>query len=304
MFLMTDTTATCIDAKRLSKGAVRRFYDAFEQRVSNTESLPDNDESFEGDGIALMVDEEVHGLYTYKGFASLHADTTLYYPYGGVLVENRHTSHHQALIENLILELKTDSKVEIIVCLDRQPIQQADEAIEGESFWLALGFSSLDTQIYYQGAIKADDFKDKLDFSVSEYAGGDESINEELCALYRMAYKRRAAIPDITSADIEKQLSLSSCSYLIMRHNDELIGQVTLFTSAKECYVDSIYVKRSFWGTSAADQLGQSLLNYADNKGCQTVSGTAASNNRASCALMERFGLAPQYRIKRLILRF
>jgi RimJ/RimL family protein N-acetyltransferase len=87
-----------------------------------------------------------------------------------------------------------------------------------------------------------------------------------------------------------------------MRYKDELIGQVTLFISQQECYVDSIHIKRSYWGSGAADKLGQCLLDYAQTKECQTISGTAASNNRASRALMERFGLVAQYQVKRMLL--
>ncbi len=300
---MLDMTATCIDLKKLSKGAVRRFYDVFEQRGAVSASSADDDEGFKREGIALVVGAEVRGLFTYKGFASLHADTTLYFLAGGVLVENRHTRHHQALIESLILKLKTDSKVEIIVSLDRQPMQQADEVTEAESFWLAQGFSSLDTQIHYQGASKSFDVKNKIDFSVSEYAGGNEATNLQLCHLYREAYKRRLGIPDVTPDSINEQLSIPSCSYLIMHHNRQLIGQVALFISQRECYVDSIYVKRSYWGMGAADKLTHSLFDYAEKKGCQTVSGTAASNNQASRALMERFGLVAQYQVKRVLLR-
>jgi len=299
---MANVRGIFISANQLSKGVIRRFYDALEQRVAVTESLPDDDKLFEGDGIALMVGTEVHGLYTYKGFESLQADTTLYFTGGGVLAENRHTRHHRALIESLILKLKNDSKVEIIVSLDRQPMQQADEVIEDESFWLAQGFSSLDTQIHYQGAIKSFDVKDKLDFSVSEYAGGNEATNLQLCHLYREAYKRRAGIPNVTPDSINEQLAIPGCSYLVMFYKAELIGQVTLFIYQRECYVDSIYVKRTYWGTGAADKLTQSLFNYAKTEGCQTVSGAAAINNHASRALMERFGLVAQYQVKRMIL--
>ena len=278
------------------------FYDAFEQREAVTESSPDDAEGFKGEGIALTVGAKVHGLYTYKGFSSLHADTTVYYPFGGVLGEIRHTRHHQALIEGLILKLKTDSKVQIIVSLDRQPMQQADEVIEDESFWFAQGFSLLDTQIYYQGVIKPYDVKDKLDFSVSEYAGGNEATNLQLCLLYREAYKRRLGIPNVTSDSINEQIAIPSCTYLVMRHKDELIGQVTLYINQSECYVDSIYVKRTYWGTGAADKLGQSLLDFAKTKGCQTVSGMAAFNNQARRDLMERFGLVARYQVKRMIL--
>jgi RimJ/RimL family protein N-acetyltransferase len=160
----------------------------------------------------------------------------------------------------------------------------------------------LDTQIHYQGAIKSFEVKDKLDFSVSEYAGGNEEINLQLCHLYREAYKRRAGIPNVTPDSINEQLAIPGCSYLVMFHKDALIGQVTLFITQSECYVDSIFVKRSYWGMGAADKLTQSLFDYAEKKGCQTVSGTAASNNQASRALMERFGLVAQYQVKRVLL--
>lgn len=299
---MKDATDVCVIAKTLSKGTVRHFYDALKQGAVKMDVLPDDGESFGGDGIALMLGEELRGLYTYKAFASIQAGTTFYYPYGGMLVEDRYTSRHQVLIESLILKLKTDSKVEIIVSLDRQPMQQADGVTEDESFWLAQGFSSLDTQIHYQGASKSFDVKDKIDFSVSEYAGGNEATNLQLCHLYREAFKWRPGIPDVTPDSINEQLSIPSCSYLIMHHNGQLIGQVALFISQRECYVDSIYVKLLYWGTGAADKLAQSLLDYAEKKGCQTVSGTAASNNQASRALMERFGLVAQYQVKRVVL--
>ncbi len=301
---MKDATDVCVNAKTLSKGAVRHFYDALKQRAVTTDVLPDDGESFEGDGVALMVGAEVHGLYTYKGYASLQADTTLYYPYGGMMTEDRYTSRHRTLIERLICQLKSDDNVQIIINLHQQPIKAVNNNTEDEAFWLACGFSHLDVQIFYQGIVKNDTAQDTSDFVVSKYEGGNDATNVELCHLYREAYKRRSSIPDITPKSINEQLSIPSCSYLVMRHKDELIGQVTLFISKQECYVDSIYVKRSYWGTGAADKLGQCLLNYAKTNECQTVSGVAASNNRASCALMERFGLVAQHQVKRMALSY
>jgi GNAT superfamily N-acetyltransferase len=294
---MANVKGIFISAKELSKGVVRRFYDALEQGAIVKESLPDDDESFGNDGIALMLGAELRGLYTYKAFASLQAGTTLYYPYGGMLVEDRYTSRHQALIESLMRQLKSDEKVRIIISLDQQPIEAVNKHAEEEAFWLDRGFSHLDVQVFYQGVVQHDDSPKKLDFSVSKYAGGDHEMNLELCNLYRKAYDKRAGIPDVTPESINEQLSIPGCSYLVMRHKDELIGQVTLSISKKECYVDSIYVKRSYWGTGAADTLTQSLFDYAKTKGCQTLSGVAAYNNQASRALMERFGLIAQHRI-------
>jgi hypothetical protein len=305
---MANEKGIFISAKQLTKGAVRRFYDAHEQRTAGTESLPNDDERFEGDGIAFLMGEHVLGLYLYRGLAGLRADTTLYYPSGGMLSEYRNTRHHQALIESLIQAIKTDSKVQIIVKLDKQPIHQGDEIVEDEAFWLKQGFSPLDKLIYYQGTIKyteelkCNDFQYQSDFSVNEYAGGDEATNAELCFLYREAYKRQAVIPDVTSEGINRQLSIPSCSYLIMRHKDELIGQATLFISNNDCYVDSLHIKRSYWGKGASDQLGWSMLHYAKNRGCQTVSGMVAYKNRPSSALLERFWSTAQYQVKRLTL--
>jgi GNAT superfamily N-acetyltransferase len=297
---MANARGICISAKELSKGVVRRFNESLELGVVVKESLPDDDENFGNEGIALMLGSELRGLYTYKAFASLQAGTTLYYPYGGMLVEDRFTSRHQALIESLMRQLKSDENARVIISLDQQPIDAVNNNAEEESFWLDRGFSLLDVQVFYQGIVKPDDSQKKIDFSVCEYAGGDHAKNLELCNLYRKAYGRRAGIPDVTPKSINEQLSIPGCSYLVMRHKDELIGQVTLFISKQECYVDSIYVKRTYWGTGAADTLTQSLFDYAKTKGCQTLSGAAASNNQASRALMERFGLIAQHRIKRM----
>ena len=301
MILMPDTTATSIDAKKLSKGAVRCFFATIEQRGTVAASLPDDNESFDGDGVGLTLGSELRGLYLYKAFPSFQTDTTLYYPYGGMLIEDRYTKRHQSLIKNLIYELKADSKAQIIVSLDQEPMHQSDGIVEHEAFWFALGFAPLDVQVHYRGAIKHYDTLDKSDFSVSKYKGDCAATNAQLCDLYREAYKRRTGIPSVTPESIAKQLSIASCSYLIMHRCDELIGQVTLFMSQSECYVDSIYVKRSHWGTGAADKLTQSLFNYAKLNRCETVSGTAASNNRASRSLMERFGLVAQHQVKRMV---
>ena len=298
---MTDEIGICIQANKLSKGTVRRFFETLNPGTDGTNSLSDDDESFNDDGLALVLGKEVRGLYVYRAFPSVQADTTLYYPYGGMLIEDRYMKRHQSLIERLIYELKANSKVQIIVSLDQQPMHQSDGIVEGEAFWFALGFSPLDVQVHYRGAIKLHDTEDKSDFSVSKYEGDSATTNAQLSDLYREAYKRRAGIPRVTPESIARQLSIPSCSYLIMRNGDELIGQVTLFISQSECYVDSIYVKRSYWGTGAADKLTQSLFNYAKNNACQTVSGTAASNNRASRSLMERFGLIAQHQVKRMV---
>ena len=291
-----------ISAKQLSKRTVREFYDTLFSRPLKTQVLADDNEKFDGDGIALLINDEVRGLYTYKAFASLQANTSLYYPYGGMLVADLHTTHHKELIQTLSNQLKTNSTVQIIICLEQQPMQASGEMTKEHEFWFALGFAQIDVQVFYQGEINGDHPRNQSDFSVAHYEGGDRVINTELCDLYREAYKKRQGIPDISDESIEKQLSIPSCSYLILWHDKALIGQVTLFLSNKECYVDSIYIKRKYWGTGAANVLTQSLFDYAKNHGCVIVSGVASSNNWGSRRLMERFGLVAQHQTTRMVL--
>ncbi|MFY9348570.1 MAG: GNAT family N-acetyltransferase [Orrella sp.] len=299
---MHNASTSFVSAKQLSKRAVTQFYDTLLSRPHKTENPSDEKDKFEGDGIALMVDGELRGMYTYKAFASIQANTTLYYPYGGVLGDDPHTTQHRALIQALSRQLKSDFTTQIIICLDQQPMQAVDKTVQCHAFWCELGFTLLDVQVFYQGPVKVDDTKIQSDFSVRPYSGGDHAINTELCDLYRDAYKRRLAIPDVTVDSIDKQLAMAECMYLIMHKDSTLIGQVTLFVDNKDCYVDSIYVKRRYWGTGAADVLTQTLFAYAEKHGCETISGVAASNNWASRGLMARFGLVAQHQTTRMVL--
>ena len=299
---MYKSISSFVSAKQLSKRDVRKFYDLFASRPVNSQSLPDDHEKFDGDGIALTIDGGLRGLYTYRAFASLQADINLYYPYGGMLSADRYTIRHRELIQTLSSQLKTDTKTQIIICLDHQPVQVISETAEGHEFWLALGFSQLDLQVLYQGKVNVDHPQKLSNFLVATYSGGDRAINAELCELYREAYKKRQGIPDVTAESIDRQLAIPECAYLIMQHNSALIGQVTLFIADKECYVDSIFVKRKYWGTGAADVLTRSLFAYAKNHDCETISGVAASNNWGSQRLMERFGLVAQHQTIRMVL--
>ena len=291
-----------ISTKQLSKRTVKEFYDSLLSKSLNTQILHEDNEKFDGHGIALIINDEVRGLYTYKALASLQVDTTLYYPYGGMLSADLYSTHHRELIQTLFNQLKTNSKVQIIIGLEPQPMQAISVKTKEHEFWFELGFSQLDMQVFYQGDVHINHPRNQSDFSVMHYRGGDRAINTELCELYREAYKKRQAIPDISEESIDKQLSIPSCSYLILCYKNAVLGQVALFIANKECYVDSIYIKRKYWGTGAANVLTQSLFDYAKNHGCDIVSGTAASNNWGSRRLMERFGLVAQHQTTRMAL--
>ena len=74
---MTDEIGICIQANKLSKGTVRRFFKALNSGTAGINSLSDDDESFNDDGLALVLGEEVRGLYLYRAFPSVQADTIL-----------------------------------------------------------------------------------------------------------------------------------------------------------------------------------------------------------------------------------
>lgn len=291
-----------ISAKQLTKRTIREFFDTLLSKPLDTKVLPEDHEKFDGDGIAFIHNDAVRGLYTFKAFASLQANTSLYYPYGGMLGADLYSAQHREFVQALLNQLKTNAASQIIICLEQQPMQMINKETDAHKFWFALGFSQLDVQVFYQGKVNVNLPRNQSDYSVAHYKGGDCAINTELCELYREAYKKRQGIPDISEESIEKQISIPSCSYLILWHNKALIGQVTLFIFNKECYVDSIFIKRNYWGIGAADVLTQSLFDYAKNHDCDIVSGTAASNNWGSRRLMERFGLIAQHQTTRMVL--
>lgn len=298
---MPNSTPSFVSAKQLSKRDVRRFLEIYAPIPVQTDVLSDENEKFKGEGIALIIEGELCGLYTLGPVPSLEPSTTLFFPYGGVIRAKQFTAHHRELIQALLNKLKTNSKIQIIISLKQQQVQPTSETDNEHEFWRTLGFKQLDIQVFYQGEVIVDIVREQSSFSVEIYKGNDKAINIRLCDLYREAYQHRPGIPDITSESINKQLSILAYSYLIIRYNNTLIGQATLFIENNDCYIDSIYITRKYWGTGAADILVQSLLDHAKNHGCKTISGMAEINNKASRLLMERFGGIAQHQTTRMI---
>ena len=126
-----------ISAKQLSKRTVREFYGTLLSKPLKTQSLPEDNEKFEGDGIALLINDEVRGLYTYKAFASLQANATLYYPYGGILGTDLYSAQHRELFQTLLIQLKTNSKVQIIISLEHQSMPAISKVTKEHEVWFA-----------------------------------------------------------------------------------------------------------------------------------------------------------------------
>ena len=104
-----------INARKLTKAEVRNFYNEFNKTDGKIDSLPDDRDGFEGEGIGVMDEGALRGLYTYKAIASLQPDATLYFPYGGIIGKESYTAFHRELIEGLLNQIKTASKVQIII---------------------------------------------------------------------------------------------------------------------------------------------------------------------------------------------
>lgn len=300
---MNDSTLVCVSASGLTVGAINKFYDVFFKKTLKTIISSDENAYFSGSGIGLLRGGELVGLYTYKSLASLVPNVNFYYPQGGMLGEYQYTSFHDHFVIELLKQIGTDSKAQIIIRLDQQPVQRETEVCNAETFWLAHGFSPLDVQVSYQGTIKHIDIPERTDFCVSTYTGGDERINSELCQLHRNAYAGKLGVPDMTSAQINQTFAMPGYSYLLVYHDDTIIGQAAFLIKDTDCYVDSLFIKRKYWASGASDRLTQAMFMFAQNKGCETVSGVAASNNRASRGLMERFGLLPQHQIRRMSIK-
>lgn len=300
---MPSGSISLVNARELNHAEVRRFYAALNSDVTLARVLPDDNDAYDRGGVGISVNGELLGLYTYSVFQGFQSGHSLCYPYGGMLKGESLSLLHHRLVEGLLAQIRLDSNVQILICLANQSLALHD-VTEEEKFWLAHRFSHFDTQIHYQGPVPTG-FGDEqsLAFSVSTYASGNPALDLELIDLYRHAYISRPGVPDISLETIRQQLDLSEYACMIIRHDDELVGQASLIVSDQNCYVESIYIKRRYWGVGCSDTFARALSLYAASQGCTTVSGIASSINRATCALMERFGLTPQYQFRRMGLK-
>lgn len=296
-----------VNARHLKQAQVDCFYDALYK--SNSKQLPvDTDGVWcDRDGIGVEIDGRLNALYTYSTHNSLTSDTALCYPHGGSLISDSYEAVQSFLLNGLITQLKdlrAEKKIKIIFILGQQIMLPNDIALVYESIFYEHGFSKYNRLTHYRGSVNpALGYQLNSAFEVREYRGGDEGIDSEICSLYRKSYDGHLGVPDITPNTISSHLAAPSCSYLILYHKNELMGQATVYLDGKECYVDSFHIKRKYWGRiGASDFLLNWIFSFAQEKGCEVLSGTAASNNRASCALMERFGMTPQYELQSLAL--
>jgi len=117
--------------------------------------------------------------------------------------------------------------------------------------------------------------------------------------LYRRAYRGRSAIPQLTIESVHRQLEFPGFAYVLAFDGEQLIGHAAVFVHDGECYVDSIVVVRSHWGSGASDAMGQAITRHALAEGCSRIACVAEITNRASRALIERQGYKSTGQLRR-----
>ncbi len=125
---------------------------------------------------------------------------------------------------------------------------------------------------------------------------GDPEFAERLVAVRNATFALRDNADQWTPAEMLRQMKLPGALMIVAWHGGLPIGLTLLFhiqdgDDKGEAYVSEIVILRRHWGKVAADLLGLEMLRRCCAMGALTIAGIADESNRASCNLMERFGL-------------
>jgi GNAT superfamily N-acetyltransferase len=123
------------------------------------------------------------------------------------------------------------------------------------------------------------------------YRGGDPALDAAIVALYRSAYRGRPNVPELTVDGLREQFADPGLVYFLVFDGGRLVGHANAQRAKSDCFVDTIQVARSHWGTGAADSLALAITRHALETGAARITGAADTTNRANRALMERHGL-------------
>lgn len=160
---------------------------------------------------------------------------------------------------------------------------------EFRHFLAATGFAHLDTSLVMGAGEKKPSAEPVPGFSCRYYTGGDAALNAGIAELTNKAFVNEGMIPKTTRemvADI-----LDSAGTWMVVAVEEKNGSVAGYSECTDSgFFSSIAVARRHWGTSLADWIA--ALSLQRLKGCCNFPpwALARPNNRASIALMERFG--------------
>ncbi|WP_316978801.1 GNAT family N-acetyltransferase [Shumkonia mesophila] len=124
----------------------------------------------------------------------------------------------------------------------------------------------------------------------------DAELADRLVALRNATFALRDNADRWTPAEMLRQMKLPGALMIVVWHGGMPVGLTLLFhiqdgDDKGEAYVSEIVIHRRHWGKVAADLLGLEMLRKTCAMGALTIAGIADQSNRASCNLMERFGL-------------
>lgn len=272
-------------------------YSFFSRYAGWPETADIADQLYSGQGYAARSGTEILGIVIFTLLPSLVTGETLCFLFGTVDPAHRRRRLGTRLMKETISAVRKVAPRLVVIAFLPEKDEQSTVA-----FLRFLGFAEMDTMLRYERDLtQVTCAVEQLTYNIREYKGGEQRVDESIIDLYRRAYRGHLGIPDLTFEWLRKQLAQPSCSYILLRHNGQLVGHASMWINQGECYVDSALVARSHWGSGASDAIARSLLRIAVERGCTTISGMAASTNRPSRSLMERYGLQVGKSIKRFL---
>jgi RimJ/RimL family protein N-acetyltransferase len=124
----------------------------------------------------------------------------------------------------------------------------------------------------------------------------DFALADRFVAMRNRVFALRDSADRWTRAEMLRQMKLPGAALMVLWHKGDPVGLSLWFVipdgdDKGEAYVSEIVILRRHWGKVAADLMGLEMLRRTSAQGAQTIAGIADETNRASCNLMERFGL-------------
>lgn len=237
-------------------------------------------------GRAALIDGALVGLLA-GGLKAVNdrPEERLLHVYGGVQAGWRRRGIGHRLMEALAGACRdTGRRVAVVVNLSQ------DQAAAATPFLTKMGFSEVVGSARYVREL-VNVAPPPAPEATQCYRGGDPALDAAIVDLYRSAYRGRPNVPELTVDDLRGQFADPSLVYFLVFDGDRLVGHANALRTKDDCFVDTIQVARSHWGTGAADSLALAITRHALETGAGRITGAADTTNRANRALMERHGL-------------
>lgn len=292
--------AAALVTERPAEGLTVSQVHAFYREVLDLPyEVPHSDEPYRGRGRVALASGELIGVLTGGLLPDNDSpEQRFLYLYGAVHPSWRRQGIGRRLLAGLVEDIRgEDRPVTLVATLDRSPAEPA------ALFLLQQGFSEIPGSVRYERDLASASPAQGEEPSrpISIYRGGDAGLDSAIVDLYHRAYRGRTAIPQLTIEDVRRQTEIPGFAYFLAFDGDRLVGHAAVHVHEAECYVDSIVVVRSHWGSGASDAIGQAITRHALAQACTRIACVAEIRNRASRALIERQGYAPAGQLRRFV---